>query len=154
MVTSVPSDSPDDYRTLMDLRKKPEHYGIKPEWAAVDPIPVLSTPKYGDMAAETLCAAFKIQSQKDVKQLAEAKDLAYKEGFYNGTMIIGDFKGESVAEAKPKVRQQMIDQGLAVAYAEPESEVISRSADVCVVALVDQWYLDYGEEVWKAQAKK
>lgn len=154
VVTSVPSDSPDDYRTLMDLRKKPEHYGIKPEWAAIDPIPVLSTPKYGDMAAETLCNELKIQSQKDVKQLAEAKDLAYKEGFYNGTMVIGDFKGEPVAEAKPKVRQQLIDAGLAVAYAEPESEVISRSADVCVVALVDQWYLDYGEEEWKAIAKR
>lgn len=153
-MTSVPSDSPDDYRTLMDLRKKPDLYKIKPEWAAVDPIPVLSTPKYGDMAAEVLCTQLKIQSQRDVKQLAEAKDLAYKEGFYSGTMTVGDFKGETVANAKPKVRQQMIEAGLAVAYAEPESEVISRSADVCVVALVDQWYLDYGEDEWKAIAKK
>lgn len=154
VVTSVPSDSPDDYRTLMDLRKKPDHYKIKAEWAAIDPIPVLSTPKYGSMAAETLCTELKIQSQKDTIKLAEAKDLAYKEGFYSGTMLVGDFKGEAVAEAKPKVRQQMIDQGLAIAYAEPESEVISRSADVCVVALVDQWYLDYGEEQWKAVAKR
>lgn len=154
VVTSVPSDSPDDYRTLMDLRAKPEYYGIKAEWAAVDPISVLSTPKLGDMAAETLCTQFKIQSQKDTKQLAEAKEIAYKEGFYNGVMTIGEFKGEPVADAKPKVRQQMIDQKLAFAYAEPESEVISRSADVCVVALVDQWYLDYGEEQWKAVAKR
>jgi leucyl-tRNA synthetase len=138
----------------MDLRKKPEMYKIQPEWAAVDPIPVLATPKYGNLVAEALCTEFKIQSQRDVKQLAEAKDIAYKEGFYNGKMIVGDFKGEAVADAKPKVRQQMIDQGLAVAYAEPESEVISRSADVCVVALVDQWYLDYGEDEWKAVAKK
>jgi leucyl-tRNA synthetase len=130
VVTSVPSDSPDDYRTLMDLRKKPEMYKIKAEWAAVDPIPVLSTPKYGDMAAEKLCIELKIQSQRDVKQLAEAKDIAYKEGFYNGTMIVGDFKGNSVGDAKPKVRQQMIDQGFAVAYAEPEGEVTSRSSDV------------------------
>ena len=138
----------------MDLRKKPDMYKIKPEWAAVDPIPVLSTPKYGDMAAEVLCRELKIQSQRDTKQLAEAKDLAYKEGFYNGTMSVGDFKGSSVAEAKPKVRQQMIDQGVAVAYAEPESEVISRSADVCVVALVDQWYLDYGEKEWRSIAER
>ncbi|RSH93027.1 cytosolic leucyl tRNA synthetase [Saitozyma podzolica] len=154
VVTSVPSDSPDDYRTLLDLRKKPEMYKIDPSWAAVDPIPVLSTPKYGDMAAETLCAQLKIQSQRDVKQLAEAKDLAYKEGFYNGVMLVGDFKGQTVAEAKPQVRQQMIDRGVAIPYAEPESEVISRSADVCVVALVDQWYLDYGEDEWKGVAKK
>lgn len=153
VVTSVPSDSPDDYRTLMDLRKKPEMYKIKPEWAAVDPIPVLKTPKYGDMAAEKLCQDLKIQSQRDVKQLAEAKELAYKEGFYSGVMVVGDFKGETVEAAKPKVRQQLLDAGLGVAYAEPESEVISRSADVCVVALVDQWYLDYGEAEWKKIAE-
>jgi len=129
-------------------------YKIKPEWAAVDPIPVLTTPKYGPMAAETLCTTMKIQSQRDTKQLAEAKDLTYKEGFYNGTMLVGDFKGTPVAEAKPLVRQQLIEAKLAVPYAEPESEVISRSADVCVVALVDQWYLDYGEDEWKAIAKK
>ncbi|WRT64371.1 leucine-tRNA ligase [Kwoniella shivajii] len=154
VVTSVPSDSPDDYRTLMDLRKKAEMYKIQPEWAAIDPIPVLKTEKYGDMAAEFLCDMLKIQSQRDKDKLAEAKDLTYKEGFYNGVMTIGDFKGEPVAEAKPKVRQQMIDAGLATPYAEPESEVISRSADVCVVALVDQWYLDYGEDSWKASAFK
>lgn len=138
----------------MDLRKKPEMYKIRPEWAAVDPIPVLSTPKYGNMAAEVLCAQLKIQSQRDLKQLAEAKDLAYKEGFYSGTMIVGDYKGEPVADVKPKVRQQMIDLGIAVPYAEPESEIISRSADICVVALVDQWYLDYGEDEWKAKTKE
>ncbi|KAK4687665.1 leucyl-tRNA synthetase, partial [Tremellales sp. Uapishka_1] len=154
VVTSVPSDSPDDYRTLMDLRKKAEMYKIDPSWAAIDPIPVLSTPKYGDMAAEKLCTEMKINSQRDVKLLAEAKEIAYKEGFYNGTMLVGDFKGESVEKAKPLVRQQMIAAGLACAYAEPESEVISRSADVCVVALCDQWYLDYGEEEWKAVAQK
>ena len=69
-------------------------------------------------------------------------------------MSIGEFKGQTVEQAKPQVRRQMIDAGLAVAYAEPESEVMSRSADVCVVALVDQWYLDYGEKEWKAIAQK
>ncbi|WVR06080.1 leucine-tRNA ligase [Kwoniella sp. DSM 27419] len=154
VVTSVPSDSPDDYRTLMDLRKKAEMYKIQPEWAAVDPISVLKTEQYGDMAAEVLCNELKIQSQRDKEKLAQAKDLAYKAGFYGGVMTVGDFKGETVAEAKPKVRQQLIEAGLGFPYAEPESEVISRSADVCVVALVDQWYLDYGEDGWKASAFK
>ncbi|EKM52613.1 uncharacterized protein PHACADRAFT_261160 [Phanerochaete carnosa HHB-10118-sp] len=154
VVTSVPSDSPDDYATLMDLRKKAEYYKIDASWAAIDPIPVISTPTYGDMTAPSLVKSLKINSPKDAKPLAEAKEIAYKEGFYNGTMLVGEFKGEPVQEAKNKVRESMIVQNLAIAYAEPEGLVISRSADECVVALMDQWYLDYGESSWKVQAEK
>ena len=138
----------------MDLRKKPEFYKIDPSWAAIDPVPVLSTPTYGDMTAPALVKQLKIQSQKDVKQLAEAKEIAYKEGFYNGTMVIGEWKGTAVQEAKSKVRAALIDQGLAFAYAEPEGFILSRSGDECVVAMMDQWYLDYGEPSWRADAEK
>ncbi|KAK0557446.1 cytosolic leucyl tRNA synthetase [Tilletia horrida] len=154
VVTSVPSDSPDDYATLMDLRKKAEFYKIDPAWAALDPIPVLETPTYGNMTAEVLVKQLKINSPKDKNQLAEAKELAYKEGFYSGTMIVGDYKGQSVQDAKPKVREDMIKAGLAFAYAEPEGKIVSRSGDDCIVALFDQWYLDYGEAAWKEQAQK
>jgi leucyl-tRNA synthetase len=154
VVTSVPSDSPDDFQALTDLRKKPEFYKIDPSWAAIDPIPVISTPAYGDMTAPAIVQQMKIQSQKDTKQLAEAKEIAYKEGFYNGTMLVGEFKGTPVQEAKIKVRAAMIDAGLAFAYAEPEGMVISRSLDECVVALMDQWYLDYGEPTWRAQTER
>lgn len=58
----------------------------------------------------------------------------------------------TVQEAKPIVRQELIDANQAFVYFEPEKEVISRSGDVCVVSLVDQWYLNYGEDMWKAQA--
>ncbi|KAF9477977.1 leucyl-tRNA synthetase [Pholiota conissans] len=153
VVTSVPSDSPDDFQTLTDLRKKPEFYNIDPSWAAIDPIPVISTPTYGEMTAPAVVKQLKIQSQKDTKQLAEAKEIAYKEGFYNGTMLVGEFMGESVQDAKPKVRDAMIKAGLAFAYAEPEGLVISRSQDECVVALMDQWYLDYGEPEWRKQTE-
>jgi leucyl-tRNA synthetase len=37
---------------------------------------------------------------------------------------------------------------------EPERQVMSRSADECVVALCDQWYLNYGEEKWKSQVRE
>lgn len=138
----------------MDLRKKAEFYKIQPSWASFEPVPVINTPTYGDMIAPAVVKKLKIQSQKDVKQLAEAKDIAYKEGFYSGTMLVGEFKGQSVQEAKQKVRESMITKGLAFAYAEPEGLVVSRSSDECVVALMDQWYLDYGEPSWRAEAEK
>jgi leucyl-tRNA synthetase len=137
----------------MDLRKKPAFYKIEASWAAIDPVPVITTPTYGSLAAPAIVKELKIQSQKDTKQLAEAKDIAYKEGFYNGTMLVGEFKGETVQDAKGKVRENMIKEGVAFAYAEPEALVISRSADECVVALMDQWYLDYGEAEWRKQVE-
>ncbi|EEB06943.1 cytoplasmic leucine-tRNA ligase Lrs1 [Schizosaccharomyces japonicus yFS275] len=149
VVTSVPSDSPDDYATLADLRKKCEYYHLNPEWLKNDPVAIIETKAYGKMCAETLCQKLKIQSPKDVKQLAQAKELAYKECFYQGVMIIGEFSGDKVEVAKPKIRADLIAKGLAFAYNEPEGQVISRSGDECVVALCDQWFLDYGEKSWK-----
>lgn len=138
----------------MDLRKKAEFYKIDPAWAAIDPVPIVSTPTYGELIAPALVKQLKIQSQKDTQRLAEAKEIAYKEGFYQGTMLVGEFKGLLVSEAKPRVRDRLIEAGLAFGYAEPDKFVKSRSGDECIVALMDQWYLDYGEENWKAQAFK
>ncbi|KAI1002031.1 Leucine--tRNA ligase, cytoplasmic [Podosphaera aphanis] len=154
VVTCVPSDSPDDYVTVMDLAKKADYYGIKKEWAELEILPVIQTPSYGNLTAPTLVKMLKILSPKDTKQLEEAKGLAYKEGYYQGTMLQGEFKGEKVEDAKPKVRQQLLEIGEGFAYSEPEQKVISRSGDECCVALMDQWYLDYGEESWKQMALK
>lgn len=154
VVTSVPSDSPDDFATVTDLAKKASYYGIKKEWAELEILPIIETPSYGNLTAPFLVKKLKIASPKDVKMLEEAKELAYKEGYYQGIMVAGDFKGEKVEVAKPKVRQQLIDAGQGFAYSEPERKVVSRSGDDCCVALMDQWYLDYGEETWKDVALK
>ncbi|KAK3951887.1 hypothetical protein QBC32DRAFT_153395 [Pseudoneurospora amorphoporcata] len=148
VVTSVPSDSPDDCAMMTELAKKPEFYGIQKEWVDKEIISVIKTPT-SDLLAPYLVKKLKINSPKDAKQLLEAKELAYKEGFYQGVMNYGDFKGEKVETAKPKVRQQLIDAGDAFAYSEPENKVVSRSGDECSVALMDQWYIDYGEDSWR-----
>ena len=152
VVTSVPSDSPDDFATITELAKKADYYRIKKEWAELKIFPIIKTPTYGDLTAPFLVKKLKIASPKDTKQLEEAKELAYKEGFYQGVMVIGEFKGEKVEVAKPKVRQQLIDANEGFAYSEPERKVVSRSGDDCCVALMDQWYLDYGEESWREVA--
>jgi len=153
VVTSVPSDSPDDYATVKDLAKKAEYYGIKKEWAELEIPPIIETPSYGNLTAEFLVESMKINSPKDVKQLAEAKDLAYKEGYYKGKMLIGEFKGEPVEVAKPKVKEALIKSGQAFEYAEPNGHVLSRSGDECVVAYLGQWFLNYGENdpQWRQQ---
>ena len=154
VVTSVPSDSPDDYATVLDLAKKADYYGIKKEWAELEIVPIIETPSYGNLTAPHLVEKMKINSPKDTKQLAEAKDLAYKEGYYKGTMLIGEFKGQQVEDVKDKVRNALIENGEAIKYAEPNGQVVSRSGDECVVAYLGQWFLNYGENdsKWKQQA--
>jgi leucyl-tRNA synthetase len=145
VVTCVPSDSPDDYITSFDLAKKAEYYGIQKEWVKFDDIlPIIDTPTYGNLTAKKLVEDMKIQSPKDAAKLADAKDKAYKEGFYKGKMAYGEFKGKPVEEAKNLVRRQLIAAGDAFAYAEPDGKVISRSGDDCVAGLLDQWYMNYG----------
>ena len=58
---------------------------------------------------------------------------------YLQVMIVGDFKGTKVQDAKKLIQKQMLDKGEAVIYHEPENTIITRSNDTCVVALCDQW---------------
>lgn len=51
---------------------------------------------------------------------------------------------------KSIIKKELIEEGSAILYSEPEKQVISRSGDECVVALTDQWYLTYGEDHWKS----
>ncbi|KAF2635820.1 leucyl-tRNA synthetase [Massarina eburnea CBS 473.64] len=143
VVTSVPSDSPDDYATLMELAKKADHYGIDQKWAQLEIVPIISSPKYGTLIAPALVQQMKITSPKDPK-LSEAKEEAYKEGFYNGTMVYGKYAGQAVSKARELVKADLIDGGYAFHYAEPDGLVVSRSGDECVAAHLDQWYLNYG----------
>lgn len=81
--------------------------------------------------------------------LKQAKDKAYLKGFYEGKMLVGIAKGQSVEKAKPIVKKHLLEAGLAVPYYEPEGEVVSRSGDQCIVASCYQWFLKYGEDEWK-----
>jgi len=157
VVTSVPSDAPDDYAALRDLKNKEalrKKYNISDEMVLpYEPIPIIDVPDLGNLCAVTTCDQFKVKSQNDKDQLQEAKELAYKKGFYEGVMIVGDFSGMKVQDVKKNVQKKMLDEGTAYIYMEPEKKVMSRSGDECVVALCDQWYLDYGEPNWKEKAR-
>ncbi|XP_038685743.1 leucine--tRNA ligase, cytoplasmic [Tripterygium wilfordii] len=157
IVTSVPSDAPDDYMALSDLKAKPAFrakYGVKDEWVSVDILPIINIPEFGDKAAEKVCKDLKIKSQNEKEKLAEAKRLTYLKGFTDGVMLVGEFAGRKVQEAKPLLRSKLLETGEAIMYSEPEKRVMSRSGDECVVALTDQWYIIYGESEWKKLAEE
>lgn len=155
VVTSVPSDSPDDYAAILDLQKKAafrEKYGIKDEMVLpFEPIPIIEVPGLGKLSAVTVYNQLKIQSQNDRDKLLEAKELVYLKGFYDGVLLVGDFAGKKVQDVKKDLKTYLVDRNEADTYYEPEKTIISRSGDVCVVALCNQWYLNYGEEQWRTQ---
>jgi len=66
VVTSVPSDSPDDFATLRDLKNKAalrEKFGVKEEQVLpFNPIPIINIPEMGDLAAISACEEFKVAS--------------------------------------------------------------------------------------------
>jgi leucyl-tRNA synthetase len=93
IVTSVPSDAPDDWAALRDLQTKKglrEKYLVEEAWCVpFTPVPIIEIPEFGNMAAVKLVEDMKIQSQKDKEKLAEAKDKVYLKGFYEGVMLVG-----------------------------------------------------------------
>ncbi|ELP85013.1 leucyl-tRNA synthetase, cytoplasmic, putative [Entamoeba invadens IP1] len=153
IVTSVPSDSPDDYMNIFVLKNKPEYrkkLNVEDKWVVpFDLIEICEIPELGKHAAKTVCEQMKIKSPNDRTLLDEAKEKVYTQGFYNGVLTVGKYAGQKIKDAKTPIRAEMIEAGEAFVYSEPTAQVISRSGDECVVSLCDQWYITYGEENWK-----
>ncbi|XP_062822601.1 leucine--tRNA ligase, cytoplasmic-like, partial [Anolis carolinensis] len=113
VVTSVPSDSPDDIAALRDLKKKQPFrakYGIKDDMVLpFEPVPVIEIPGYGQLSAPMICDELKIQSQNDREKLVEAKERLYLKGFYEGIMLVAEFKGQKIQDVKKIIQKKMVD---------------------------------------------
>ena len=159
IVTSVPSDAPYDYIALEDLKKDEEtlrKYGIDPEEVrSIQLIPIIETPGWGKFPAKEIVEKMGIKNQNDPK-LKEATQVIYKEGFHKGKMI-GDtpYSGMSVEEAKEKVKQDLINQGLADIMYELSEEVICRCGERVVIKLIpDAWFIKYSDEELTKKSKE
>lgn len=153
IVTSVPSDAPDDYIALRDFKTNEElrtKYGVDISYVKdFNPVKIINIPEISDLSAVDLCEEKKVKDQNDKEKLKEIKDTVYLKGFTSGKMLVGKYIGESVENAKKKVKADLIESGEAFLYCEPESLVKTRTGDTAIVALVDQWMIAYGEESWK-----
>jgi leucyl-tRNA synthetase len=93
VVTSVPSDAPDDWQNLADLQNNAEwraKCGVKDEWVLpFKPVPIIRVPELGDLAAKTACEAEGVKSRHDAAALKSAKAKVYNLGFHSGVMLVG-----------------------------------------------------------------
>lgn len=96
VVTSVPSDSPDDYVTMLDLAKKSAYYNIQPEWVTpfLPPKAIIRTPQFGDLCAVAAVEKLKINSQKGIIQMP-CLELAEISKFLTLTSCVQYFRQEA-----------------------------------------------------------
>jgi len=161
VVMSVPGHAPYDYVALENIRKAPselKQYGLTPEAvASVKPISLIEVQGYSEIPAGDVVRKMKIEEQSDPK-LEDATKEVYRHEFHNGKMKqnTGKYFGLSVAEAKDKVKQDLILEGNATTmYELLNRPVLCRCRTECIVKIFqDQWFIDYGKPEWKALAHK
>jgi leucyl-tRNA synthetase len=161
VVMSVPGHAPYDYVALENIKKAPHRlkdYGVKPEsMESVKLVSLIEVPGYSEIPAGDVVKKMNIQSELDPK-LEDATKEVYRHEFHNGKMKhnTGKYFGLSVAEAKDKVRQDLIAEGKATTMYELLNRPVQcRCKTECMVKIVsDQWFIDYGKPEWKALAHK
>jgi leucyl-tRNA synthetase len=158
---SVPGHAPYDYVALANIKKAPsslKEYGLTREAVeSVKPVSLIDVPGYSEIPAGDAVKKMNIQSELDPK-LEDATKEVYRHEFHNGKMRqnTGKYFGLSVAEAKDKVKQDLIAEGKATTmYELLNRPVRCRCKTECIVKIVsDQWFIDYGKPEWKALAHK
>ncbi len=161
IVTSVPSDAPDDWMGIVDLRNDPQilkKYGVDQKVVDdIEVIPIIRSSDLGDTAAIKVVQDMGIKNSKERDKLEKAKKLVYKKGFYEGVMLdsCGPYSGMKVALAKEQIKRDLLSQGAAELFYELTGRVVSRSLSECVVKIVsDQWFLNYADPAWKKLAHR
>ena len=152
LVTSVPSDAPDDWIALKNLQ---DDVGMMTEYdlniddvRAIAPIAIIETKGWGPLPAVEIVQRMGITTSGDPK-LLEAKKEIYKAGFHTGKMNTncGEFAGMPVDLAKEKIREMMIAAKEADVFFDLSEEVICRCGGKVVIRKVpDQWFIDYGNQ--------
>jgi len=157
VVMSVPGHAPYDYIALENLAKAStelKEYGLAPNIvAAVKPVSIISVTEYSEIPAGDVVKQMQIETQSDPK-LEDATREVYRHEFHNGKMKpnTGKYSGLSVAEAKDKVKQDLIAEGKAeTMYELLNKPVVCRCGTQCIVKIFeDQWFINYGNLEWKA----
>jgi len=161
VVMSVPGHAPYDYVGLENIKRDASQlkkYGLSSDTiGSIMVISVIDVPGYSEIPAADVVKKMNIQNQTDSK-LEDATKEVYRHEFHNGKMRqnTGKYVGLSVAEAKDKVKQDLIGEGKATTMYELLNRPVKcRCGTECIVKIVqNQWFIDYGNPEWKASTHK
>jgi leucyl-tRNA synthetase len=161
VVMSVPGHAPYDYVALEQIGKNTSQlrkYGLSPITVSrIRPISIISVSEYSEIPAGDVVKQMSIEDQTDPR-LEDATKEVYRHEFHNGKMKpnTGKYAGLSVAEAKEKVKQDLIAERKAETMFELLNKpVVCRCGTECLVKIFeDQWFIDYGDPEWKVQSHK
>ncbi|MCQ2056365.1 MAG: leucine--tRNA ligase [archaeon] len=152
LVTSCPSDAPDDWISLQIIKKNPkmiENYGLPKEFIdSIAPISIIEIEDYGEFPAQSIIKSMSIEDLEDPKLIA-AKKQVYKDEYHKGKMkeICGDYAGLRVEEAKERVKNVMFSANEADTFYDLTEEVICRCGQkVLIKRIDDQWFIDYANQ--------
>lgn len=155
IVMSVPSHAPYDYAALKEIRRDPEKFGVNRELVEeIEPISLISIEGFREHPAIEIVEAMKIESQND-KKLEEATKEIYSREFHTGVLKAntGKYAGKKVFEAKEEIVKDFVAENKAAIFYELPEKVVCRCLTECIVRIVsDQWFLNYGDRKWKAEA--
>jgi len=161
VVMSVPGHAPYDYQALVDLRASPDelakHSITMDLMNSVHPISIIRLEGYSELPALDAIQRLGVKNQSDPKLDNATKDV-YSHEFHRGVMKENTLKyvGLSVAEAKDRVKDDLAKVGRADGmYEFLNKHVVCRCGAECVVKIFEkQWFINYGNSDWKAEAHK
>jgi leucyl-tRNA synthetase len=111
-------------------------------------VSIIETPGLGNQPAVDLCIAMKVASQNESVKLEQIR-CKIQQASSEAVMLKGRHAGKKVSMCRDSIEYDMLESGDAFHYAEPDQRIVSRSGNDCVVAHTEQWYIAYGEDVWK-----
>ncbi len=150
LVMSVPAHAPFDYQALVDSKKSGDSLAL-----TIKPISIIQTEGFGEFSAKEAVEKFAIKNQDDPK-LEEATNEIYGKEFYGGILKQNTdrFAGKKVSEVKDAIKVWLKEKKYSDILLElTNSPVRCRCGTECVVKILsNQWFLNYGDQIWKQKA--
>ncbi|MGC9190468.1 MAG: leucine--tRNA ligase [Candidatus Micrarchaeia archaeon] len=173
VVMSVPSHAPFDYAALERLKERgyplpkieykklievePSSRGISIGRSLTDVNSGDAKPEHPEIPALAYMEILHTNLHAIDDMLEFATKLIYREESHWGKMIVGTYKGMSEPEAREQIKQDLIKSNNAfeIHVLTNDAPVYCRCGARVVVKYVEnQWFINYGNAEWKAEAKK